>query len=130
MKTQPVTEFRNLVTAFVRSGDSIERAVYAAIREAGPVRAARVSSAQAKGRAKGYAYWGAVRYAVKITRDGRLSAVALECAASARRSQRLAEQDCTKLANATDRIDGINIGTVDPRWLARAAGVPVQRDFE
>lgn len=67
------------------------------IEKFGPIKTARVSSAQAKGAAKTYSYYGAVRYQVYLNRRGVLSNRALERASSDRRSYRLAEQDCEAL---------------------------------
>lgn len=59
----------------------------------GSIPTVRVSSAQARGRAGQYPYWGAVRYEVRIGRDGRPINVPLERASSDRRSKRLAKRD-------------------------------------
>src|SRR5581483_9689934 len=48
------------------------------IRQHGPVRAVRVSSAQARGHAKQYSYWGPARYELRLSRDGYVIAVAVE----------------------------------------------------
>lgn len=117
------------------------------IRTHGPIPTVRVSSAQAIGRAKSYAYWGAVRYEIRLTRDGQPANIALERAGSDRRSARLAKQDADKLAaregrEPCQRIGRLSredaaivlIGRADdqiaelmaqvrgmPRWMERAA---------
>lgn len=79
----------------------------------GPIKSARVSSAQAKGAAKKYAYWGAVRYQIRLTKAGHLSNVARERASSDRRSENLAHKDCWELAEKENRIILQNIGPVN-----------------
>jgi len=74
------------------------------IRQHGPVRAVRVSSAQARGRAKQYSYWGAARYELRLARDGYVIAVALERAPAARRARHLAAADASALAAREGRI--------------------------
>lgn len=60
----------------------------------GSIPTVRVSSAQARGRAKRYAYWGAARGEIRAReRDGALTCLSVERARSDRRSQRLAEDD-------------------------------------
>lgn len=76
----------------------------AMVRDNGPIKTVRVSSAQARGAAKRYAYWGAVRYELRLTKAGTLSHVALNRAGSDRRSVRLAEEDADALA---ERIDAL-----------------------
>jgi len=80
----------------------VELAAY--IRVHGPIGTVRVSTAQAKGLAKRYAYWGAVRYEITLRRDGMPTHVALERASSDRRSYRLAEKDADHIADREDRI--------------------------
>lgn len=94
------------------------------IRTHGPIPTVRVSSAQARGAAKRYAYWGAARYEIRLTRDGQPSNVALERASSDRRSLRLAEQDAAKLARRERRIVCQEIGR-----LSEAAAARVLRDM-
>jgi len=74
------------------------------IRTVGPIKTVRVSSAQARGLAKRYAYWGAVRYQVQLSRDGTPKHVALGRANSDRRSYRLAEKDALAIADSEGRI--------------------------
>ena len=108
------------------------------LQAAGSIRTARVSSAQARGNAKNYAYWGAVRYEVRLDCDGRPVNMPLERASSGRRSYRLAEADCKRLCeeeyrtrldrigvlceeDADELIDGILFGSDDDPscdWLA------------
>lgn len=73
------------------------------IRRHGPIRTVRVSSAQSHTQ---YAYWGAVRYEIHLTRDGQPANVACERASSDRRSVRGAERD----AAATGRLPLQTIG--------------------
>ena len=74
------------------------------IEQHGPIPSVRVSSAQAKGRAKQYSYWGAVRYEIRINRRGNVSNCPLERATSDRRSQRLARDDALRIADDESRI--------------------------
>lgn len=79
----------------------------------GPIQAVRVSSAQARGAAKQYPYWGAVRYEIRLRqRDGVPVAVAQERASSDRRSRRLAEQDASDIADREGRIEIDTIGEI------------------
>jgi hypothetical protein len=80
------------------------------IRTRGPIKTARVSSAQAKGNAKRYSYWGAARYQVRLTADGQPTNAACERASSDRRSERLAERDCEELCDREGRIRVQHIG--------------------
>ena len=106
--------------ARINSGDSPEVAVVGAIRECGPLRAVRVSSAQVRGRAKKYSYWGAVRYAIGLSADGkRLQCMALERASSDRRSLRLAEDDAYELSFREGRVFTSHIGGILPDSVAR-----------
>lgn len=82
------------------------------VRADGPVETARVSSAQARGRAKRYSYWGAVRYQIRFVR-GRLSNVAQGRATSDRRSYERAEADLDALCEREDRIPLAAIGGLD-----------------
>ena len=123
MQSQTVTEFRFRVLARVNSGDTIERAIDGALREGGPLRAVRVSSAQARGAAKKYAYWGATRYHVRIARAGHITCVPIERATSDRRSTAGAERDADALAVAEGRIWAPGLGKVSARAVARLAGV-------
>lgn len=78
----------------------------------GPIPTVRVSSAQARGAAKKYSYWGAVRYELRLTRDGRVANTPLERASSDRRSKRLAERDAELLAEREGRIEMQTIGAI------------------
>lgn len=83
--------------------------------EHGDIKAVRVSSAQARGAAKAYSYWGAVRYVVTLTRDGVPSMQAQERASSDRRSTAGAERDADDLADREDRIRIYGIGRTSAR---------------
>jgi hypothetical protein len=86
------------------------------------VPAVRVSSAQARGRAKRWLYWGAVRYEVRWSpKRGRPTAQAVERASSDRRSRRLAEQDAETLAERTGAIEIYSIGELSYGDLLEAA---------
>jgi hypothetical protein len=74
------------------------------VRANGPIPTVRVSSAQAKGRAKRYCYWGAVRYAISLARDGSPKHIPLERASSDRRSRRLAQLDAERIAAQEGRV--------------------------
>ena len=89
------------------------------LRQLLPLPAARVSSAHARGRARDYAYWGAVRYTVHESVDGRVVVTADECASSDRRSQRLAEADCDDLCDREGRVRVYGIGEVSNYTAAR-----------
>ena len=77
-----------------------------------PIRTVRVSCAQAKGRAKKYSYWGAVRYQVRFAADGHLTCAAQERASSARRSIAGAERDAERLAERDGRVESQALGRV------------------
>ena len=85
------------------------------IREHGAIPTVRVSSAQAQGAAKRYAYWGAVRYELRLTRDGHVANTARERASSDRRSLRLAERDASGIAASEGRIELGTIGRISER---------------
>jgi len=96
------------------------------IRERGPIPTVRVSSAQARGRAKQYSYWGATRYELRLTRDGRVSNHPLERATSDRRSYRLAYLDALYIAGREGRllVDPIGvIGPAEEERVMRALGL-------
>lgn len=80
------------------------------IRTHGPIPTCRVSCAQARGAAKKYAYWGAVRYEIRLTKDGAPTNRPLERASSDRRSLRLAEQDCDAICEREGRVVVDRIG--------------------
>lgn len=90
------------------------------IRRHGPIPAVRVSSAQAKGRAKQYSYWGAVRYEIRCAkRDDALIAMPCERASSDRRVRHLAVSDARALAHREDRL---MLPTDEPtirQWIER-----------
>jgi hypothetical protein len=67
--------------------------LYQIILYRGPISNVRVSSAQARGKAKGYAYWGVAGYELKILASGWVGNVATSRAQSSRRSLRLAQID-------------------------------------
>ena len=71
------------------------------LRACGSVGLVRLSSAQSGTK---YSYWGAPRYELALTRDGRPMVRAEERASSERRSRRLAEQDATERAQAEGRV--------------------------
>lgn len=83
-----------------------------AIKSSLPIKSARVSSAQARGAAKRYAYWGAVRYMIRLTPDGRVVNTACERASSDRRSERLADRDLEALCDREGRIEIHTIGAL------------------
>lgn len=70
----------------------------------GPIATVRVSSAQAHGRAKQYAYWGAVRYQIRLTAAGVLTHTACGRASSDRRTYFGAAKDAVALAERTGRL--------------------------
>jgi hypothetical protein len=79
--------------------------VVAYIRRHGPIPAVSVSSAQARGRARRYPYWGAVRYELRLRKtDDECIVMAQGRASSDRRSRRLAWLDAAHLAETEDRV--------------------------
>jgi hypothetical protein len=78
---------------------------------------ARVSSAQARGAAKKYAYWGVVRYEIRLSKAGELVNVALERASSDRRSVTKAEQDLETLCEQEKRLPVAEIGKLRPSTI-------------
>lgn len=77
----------------------------ALLRELGSIPAVRVSSAQARGAASLYRYWGAARYVIRLRRsDGMPTLVPCERASSDRRSIRLAHDDADALARREGRV--------------------------
>jgi hypothetical protein len=96
------------------------------LKEHGTVKTVRVSSAQARGFAKNFSYWGAVRYEIRINRNGRPSNVALERARSRRRSLDLAFDDAAELAEREGRIYLERIGPLteqDAQEILSALGI-------
>jgi hypothetical protein len=91
----------------------------ALVQRYGPIPCVRVSSAQASGRAKGYPYWGAVRYEIRLRKDGVLTAIATERASSDRRSQRLVERDRAELCVREGRLAWDGIGPLTEAEVAR-----------
>lgn len=128
-KTATATQIYFAARARMNAGASVEDAIKGAIRECGPLRAARVSSAQAKGAAKRYAYWGATRYVIGLAAPRGKSAcglvkVARERASSDRRSQRLAERDLEALCEREDRVDAdLVAASCDPQSIAFVLGL-------
>jgi len=95
------------------------------IEQSGPIPAARVSSAQARGAAKKYAYWGVVPYIIRRRQsDGVPTAVAQGRASSDRRSLRLAEEDLAEYCDETGRVEIRGIGE-----LTEAAAEAVLREL-
>lgn len=99
------------------------------LRAQGPIGAVRISSAQARGSAKRFPYWGAVRYEIRLGRDGAPTCVAIERASSDRRSLRLAEQDAERIAETENRVECQRIGRMTDadaahvlRWMGAAVG--------
>ncbi len=88
-----------------------------------PIQCVRVSSAQARGLAKQYSYWGAVRYEIRRNKKGQLTFTAQERASSDRRSRRLAEKDAEEIADKENRwfLD-LNPGPV-PEWFIKSRGL-------
>jgi hypothetical protein len=90
------------------------------IKMAGPIPAARVSSARARGRAANYAYWGTADYEIRLRKsDGAPIAVATSAAPSRRRSWHLAGEDCREYCKKTGKVEIITIGEVNEQ-TARA----------
>lgn len=83
------------------------------IRAIGPIRTVRVSSVWARGRAREYPYWGAVRYRLCLARDGWPVNRPLERGTSDRRSRNLAWDDARYLAENENRIMCQRIGRLD-----------------
>ena len=84
----------------------------------------RVSSAQARGAARGYAYYGAVRYEIRLAKDGHVMHVPCERATSDRRSPRLAERDAKAIAEQENRIAlNLRIGALTENDATRVLAV-------
>lgn len=99
------------------------RALYALVAASGPIPTVRVSSAQARGRAKGYAYWGAARGEIRARKsDGALTVVSVEQASSDRRSERLAEADADAIAEREGRHYVQALGLLSESDAARVLG--------
>jgi hypothetical protein len=79
------------------------------IETRGPIKAARVSCTRT-GSACPYSYWDAVRYQIRLARDGRPINVALERAGFGRRSTRLVERDLEELCEKEGRVELNRIG--------------------
>lgn len=82
------------------------------IEKHGPIKTARVSSAQARGAAKKWSYWGVARYEMYINAKGDVVNRALERAGSDRRSTKLADDDLKTLCEREGRIYVYRIGTI------------------
>jgi hypothetical protein len=82
---------------------------------------ARLSSAHARGKARNYPYWGAVRYAIAINRQGHVSALPRGRATSDRRSLKLGERDTLTLAENIGGIVIRSIGKLSPEDWVKAA---------
>lgn len=98
------------------------------VRTNGPIETARVSSAQC-GSSCPWAYWGAVRYEIRLGRDGSPTNVARERAGRDRRSVAGAERDCDAMCEREGRLPLQRIGRLTEydaqivlRWIAE--GVP------
>lgn len=89
------------------------------IRDHGPIPTVRVSSAQSHTQ---YPYWGAVRYEIRLTREGCPTNTALERASSDRRSERLADRDADKIAAAEGRVRYQGIGRLDNEGAMEVLG--------
>lgn len=87
----------------------------------GPIPCVRVSSAQARGAAKKYSYWGAVRYEVRLRLDGVPTYAALGRARSDRRSEALAHRDAEELARSEGRL--VVVAAPGPLSEATAEGI-------
>jgi hypothetical protein len=95
--------------------------VYQYIRAHGPIETTRVSSAQAHGRAKQYAYWGVATYQIRLNSAGMPTHAMREGARSDRRSERLAHLDAIDYARRTGRthVQWLAIGQISERNAAR-----------
>lgn len=94
----------------------------------GPIRTARVSAAQARGRAKQYPYWGAARGEIRLTHAGWPSNVPTERASSDRRSQGLAGADCEEICQREGRLYWRSIGVLteeECREVVRNLGIRI-----
>jgi mRNA-degrading endonuclease toxin of MazEF toxin-antitoxin module len=93
----------------------------------GPIATVRVSSAQARGAAKRYAYWGAARGEIRARKaDGALTCLSIERASSDRRAKHLAADDADRIAELEDRIHYGKIGQLDENnavQVLRAMGI-------
>lgn len=96
------------------------------IRQHGPIGTVRVSSAQARGRAKKYSYWGAARYELRLTKKREVANLPLEAAGSDRRADWLAYRDAKEIADSENRLMVQTIGRIGDdeaaEILSRLAG--------
>jgi len=109
MNTLSSVEFRSASRGLSLLGASptyAREALAAHIKEHGPIKTVRVSSARARGRAKKYCYWGAALYEIRVLKNGRPGNVSTRRASSDRRRYELAESD----ADATGRLRLQTIG--------------------
>lgn len=96
-----------------RTANTTDTEILAAyIRNHGPIGTVRVSSAQAKGRASQYSYWGAVRYELRVTQTGKIANMPCERASSDRRTYAGAKRDAEAIAESEGRIELDHIGTL------------------
>jgi hypothetical protein len=76
-----------------------------------PIKTVRVSSAQARGRAKQWSYWGVARYQLRETADARaVSNAVVSGASSDRRSRTLAQRDAEAVGRREGRVYCSHIG--------------------
>ncbi len=93
----------------VRTIDPATERLARHIRHNGPIQCVRVSSAQAAGEAKKYAYWGAARYEIENSSATGLPVMRAREAARSdwvtlRRSFRLAIEDAKRIARDERRL--------------------------
>lgn len=86
------------------------------------IKTVRVSSAQARGIAKEYAYWGAVRYNIVLGRKNMIINRPLEKASSHRRSKSLAYVDALHIAYNEKRIILQTIGKLEDKDIGHVIG--------
>jgi hypothetical protein len=80
------------------------------IQTRGPIKTARVSSAQARGFAKKFAYWGVARYQIALGADGQPVNKVVSGASSDRRSLRLVTNDLEDVCSSEVRVKLNRIG--------------------
>lgn len=87
--------------------------LYRFVKAHGPIHVARTSSAQARGKAKNYPYWGTAHYKIRESSKGGLTCAVVSGASSSRRSYRLAQQDSEALALELGGICWNGIGEIN-----------------
>lgn len=103
---------KNIGEVVLKLADDPLEILAAVIRASGPIPAARISSAQARGRAKQYSYWGVVPYEIRLNRAGQPTACPRGRASSDRRSYERAVRDLENFCERTGRVPVRGLGAL------------------